>query len=116
MATQISCDVCGTTKETERHFFQWGDDWAWSCDLCPKHADEAVQQIDDLFPYAATTTPRSARAMRRASTGQAPYDAATGVDLAEVRAWAMSKDIPVSGRGRISGDVIMKFKKAYKIE
>ena len=94
---------------------QWDDDFAWVFDYCPRHADVAVEKIDRAFPKAATTTPRSARALRRKSTGQAPYDAAEGVDLSEVRAWAMQKGIPVSGRGRIAGDVINKFKKAHRI-
>jgi hypothetical protein len=115
MGIQLTCDKCGATRGTEKHFLQWGDDYAWVLDLCPKHAETAMDQIDRLFPDAATTTPRSARAMRRASTGQASYDAAEGVDLADVRAWALQKGIPVSGRGRIAGTVIEKYKKAHRI-
>jgi hypothetical protein len=114
MAMALACDVCGTTKEAAKHFLQWNDDDAWSVDLCPKHAHELLLSIEGLMPYAIHTTPRSARAARRATTGLAPYDAATGVDIAEVRAWALQKGIPVSERGRVAGDVIEKWKKAHR--
>lgn len=110
----LACDVCGTTSNVQRHFLQWNDDYAWTFDLCDRDALKLEDRILDLMPFALHTTPRSARAGRRATEDLAPYPAAAGVDIAVVRAWALQKGIPVSGRGRVSGEVIDKWKKAHK--
>ena len=113
MAIALTCDVCSTTKGVERHFLQWGDNIAWTCDLCPTHAEGVVAEIEKVLPSAKRTTPRAARAQRRASTGEPAYFAAAGVDIAEVRAWARKSGIAVSDRGRVSGSVISEWKKHH---
>ena len=93
------CDHCGTDMEPiAAHTLGW-DRKRWSLDLCPRCTEElefrlyAIAGIEPRIEIPKGNRP-------------APYKAAEGVDLAEVRQWALDKGIPVSKRGRIGTDVI----------
>src|SRR5579884_2131384 len=104
----LLCDLHdGEVEGTETLHFSI-DSRGYEIDLCEQHATELR---DVLAPYIG--------AGRRAGTGTgrgrsrgSGGSTAVGVDPAAVRAWARSQGIKVSERGRISADVIERYRAA----
>lgn len=97
------CDHCGTDDQPiSSHTLGW-DRKRWSLDLCVRCHEEL-----DRYLYAVPGIPR--RTESRTQPKGAPYKAAEGVDLTEVRKWAHLNEIPVSRRGRIASEVIEKWR------
>jgi hypothetical protein len=100
------CDGCRTDMEPiSAHTLGW-ERKRWTLDLCPRcHAD-----IESLLYSLPGVEPRRERPR---GPRPAPYKAAEGVDLAEVREWAQANGIPVAKRGRVSGHVIAAWKESH---
>lgn len=111
MATErtLVCDRCGGRRNVERFVIEMSADAAWPIDLCNPCRLEMVGEISAITGIDRTTA-RIARAERAALAGEAPYKAAAGVSLPDARLWAQSHGIPVSGRGRIRGEVLELYK------
>ncbi len=82
------------------------DGRGYEIDLCKRHSDK----LDDVLKrYAAYA--------RRANTGSGTRrrrrTAAHRQRSAQIRAWAKSRGLPVSDRGRIPADVIDKYETAH---
>jgi hypothetical protein len=97
------CDHCGTDSQPiSAHTLGW-DRKRWSLDLCARCTEElerylySIPGIDQRGGESKTDRP-------------APYKAAEGVDLGEVRRWAIDQGISVSKRGRIAADVIERWR------
>ena len=74
-------------------------------------AKNAKKMRDTLAPYVAAARKVSSPA-KPAGRGAAK-SAAPALDTAAVREWAKTKGLPVSDRGRISADVVVKFQAAH---
>jgi len=93
----LVCDIHGDeTPGTETVSFAV-DGTTYEIDVCDHHVGE---MRDAFAPYGGRVASRRGR---RSST-------TTGVDPAAVRAWARSKGIKVSERGRISADIVEQFR------
>jgi hypothetical protein len=94
--------------------------------ICDIHGDDTIGTETVTFALDGTTyeidvCDAHGRTMREAfatyighgrkvrGAGGSPRRTAVGVDPAAVRAWARSKGITVSERGRISADVLAQF-------
>jgi hypothetical protein len=101
----LVCDLHGDdTPGSETVSFAL-DGTAYEIDVCDAHAAE----LRDAF---AAYTGTARRASRSSGRGRRGRRSSIDVDPAAVRAWARSKGIKVSERGRISGDVIEQFRAA----
>jgi hypothetical protein len=83
------------------------DGRTYELDLSTKNA---AKLRDLLSPYVASARKQSATRTR--ATGAGRGRRGNSPDPAVVRAWARSKKIEVSERGRISADVIAKYEAA----
>jgi hypothetical protein len=98
-------DIDGSPAEGAVRFGLDGTDY--EIDLNAQHA-QALR--DALAPYvkagrrASGAARPSARGARRAS--------ANGVNTTEIREWAKAQGIEVKDRGRVSADLVVKFKAA----
>ncbi len=74
-------------------------------------ASNAEKLRATLSPYvtAALKVGSSRQAGRGASRKVAP----TGPDTSAVREWAKAQGLPISDRGRIAADVVVKFQEAH---
>lgn len=91
------------------------DGKSYEIDLSKPNANELRRT---LRPYIdRSRTARRSTAARRAtkgSSGRGPARRSEGYDRTEVRAWAKANRIKVAPRGRISNDVVEKWRKAAK--
>ena len=108
----LVCDECGSSLDTQRSALLLNEQFAWEIDLCAEHQAALQNQLNSLLLAGRRVSQRTAKANRRKTFRRAPYEAAEGVNLSAVRAWAVEHGIPVSGRGRIDGRVIGLFKQA----
>lgn len=75
------------------------------CDKCHHTVSTIIfQEIPWMPRYLENNPPKTAA-----------YRAAEGVDLTEVRDWALQQGIEVSKRGRISAKIIEEFKAVHGI-
>lgn len=97
----LICDICGkemAPADATTFKFAWGNK-NYEIDLCQKDADKMSNAMN---PYA--------EAARRLAGSGKPYRAvATGPDPRAVRAWAKSKGIEVSDRGRVPSELVAQF-------
>ena len=91
------------------------DGKSYEIDLSKPNANELRRT---LRPYIdRSRTARRSTAARRAtkgSSGRGPARRSEGYDRTEVRAWAKANRSKVAPRGRISNDVVEKWRKAAK--
>ena len=89
------------------------DGKSYEIDLSKTNANELRRT---LRPYIdrSRSARRSATARRGASGRRGPARRSKGYDRTEVRAWAKANRIKVAPRGRISNDVVEKWRKATK--
>jgi Lsr2 len=66
---------------------------------------------DALVPYVAAA--RKAGTPQPATRGRAKKESQPALDTAQVREWAKTAGLPVSDRGRIASDVVVKFQAAH---
>lgn len=100
------CDHCRTDDQPiSSHTLGW-DRKRWSLDLCPGCAEE-------MSRYLYSIPGIEHRGEDSKADRPAPYKAAEGVDLSEIRKWAKRHGIEVSKRGRISGDVIAAWRTSH---
>lgn len=101
---QLDCDMdskSGADVETRVFGYQGS---SYELELCGKHRkalDEALSQL--AASGRKVSTQRTRAVARKPATVRSK-------DNAEIRAWAATNGIKVSGRGRISADVIDKFR------
>ena len=85
----------------------------YEIDLTKANANElrrALRPYVDRARVARRTT--GGRRGQKAGSGRGTSRHAEGYDRAEVRAWAKSKRIKVSPRGRIANDIVEKWREA----
>ena len=80
------------------------DGVTYTIDLSDKNAQKLRDGLEKYIA-AARQSGGSKRTTRRRV-------AATNVDLKAVRAWAASRGLKVSGRGRVSADIVNQFRAA----
>lgn len=105
----LRCDKCGTARNVDKHVLEFGPDAAWVTDLCQRCHSETVAEISGMLALDPVSV-RIARARRAAYLGEAPYKAAAGVSLTDVRSWAQRNGVPCPERGRIKAAVINLYK------
>jgi hypothetical protein len=66
---------------------------------------------DALAPYIAAA--RKAGPVQPAGGGKGKKASPPVLDTAEVREWAKASGLPISDRGRIAADVVVKFQAAH---
>ena len=96
-----TCDICGKEQgpdEGQTVKFSWNNK-NYEIDLCQKDADKMSNSINT---YAEA-------ARRLATSGKAYRNVATGPDPRAVRAWAKTKGIEVSDRGRVPAELVTQF-------
>jgi hypothetical protein len=77
------------------------DGRSYEIDLCKKHSDKLDEVLKKYATYARKANTRGTRRRRRT--------AAHRQRSAQIRAWAKSRGLPVSDRGRIPTDVIDRY-------
>jgi hypothetical protein len=89
------------------------DGKSYEIDLSKTNANELRRT---LRPYIdrSRSARRSSTTRRGASGRRGPARRSEGYDRTEVRAWAKANRIKVAPRGRISNDVVEKWRKATK--
>jgi hypothetical protein len=98
-------DLDGTTEATETIRFSIGDDFL-EIDLSTEHADDFTKA---LAPYVAAARPYSpAKSVSKPSMSKEERQA--------IVEWAATQGIEVAPRGRISSDIVAKFKAAQDAE
>ena len=74
-------------------------------------AANAKKFRDALAPYVAAA--RKAGAVQPVGRSRGKKASQPELDTAEVREWAKSTGLPISDRGRIAADVVVKFQAAH---
>lgn len=82
------------------------DGRSYEIDLCKKHSDKLDEVLKRYAAYARKTAVRGARRRRRT--------AAHRQRSARIRAWAKSRGLEVSDRGRIPSEVVSQFEVAHR--
>ncbi len=82
------------------------DGTSYEIDLSTKNA---AKLRDAVAPYLASARRVGGRSSRRS----ARRSSAGGNRTAEIRAWAKSKNMKISERGRISADIVAKYDAAH---
>jgi hypothetical protein len=77
----------------------------YEIDLCKKHSDKLEDVLKKYAAYARKASTRQGRRRRRT--------AAHRLRSAQIRAWAKSRGLPVSDRGRIPSDVIDRYETTH---
>lgn len=78
----------------------------YEIDLCRKHSDKLDEVLRRYAGYARRTQVRT--------TGRRRRTAAHRQRSAQIRAWAKSRGMPVSDRGRIPSDVVNQFEVTHQ--
>jgi len=111
------CDMDEKSEGAEPCFFSI-DDVHYKLDLAPANKKKLTDFLQAYIDKAhRVDAPRGGKRQPASSyvSGSAP--ATNGdVDPADVRAWALANDIPISDRGRIPEDIVLKFKEAKAAE
>lgn len=103
---KLICDSCEDTDDVENVRFAY-EGQAYEFDLCKKDADEFAKAMSRWVSDARAVGVSRGRPLAVSTTvDDRDYDPAV------VRAWAKSADIEVSAKGRVSADVVAKWKEA----
>lgn len=109
MPVTLKCSDCGAPAQRRLTELR---PWAWESDLCDRCCELLASKLDALIDSPRLGI-RQARSRSAIVNGRAPYPAAAGVDLSVVRRWARANGVAVSDRGRISADVIARYRAAH---
>ncbi|WP_066466220.1 histone-like nucleoid-structuring protein Lsr2 [Sanguibacter suarezii] len=105
IVVELTSDISGSAADETVTFAV--DDVSYEIDLTTEEADQlrsAMQPYTSSARKVGRSTSPAARRRRRA--------APSGYDAVAVRAWAAANGIEVSKRGRISQDVLGRFRAA----
>lgn len=98
----LTCDMESGDKPGDETITFGLDGSTYDIDLCTKHAK---QLRDAVAPYIEAGRRQSGRSTgRRRSSGSSDRERTQAI-----RAWARSKGIKVSERGRLSSDIVAKY-------
>lgn len=113
VATTLKCDRCGSLDHVETVVIALGAD-GWVLDLCPEHRRDLGEAVGGLTSGARRiSVPEVARLQEAGGVvRRAPYRAAEGVDMSDVRRWALEQGFPVAGTGRVSAELIAQYRAA----
>lgn len=91
------------------------DGKSYEIDLSKTNANELRRTLRPYIDRSRTArrTPNSRRT-GKGSSGRGPARRSEGYDRTEVRAWAKANRIKVAPRGRISNEIVEKWRKATK--
>lgn len=104
----LVCDICDGSKPGSETIGFGLEGTSYEIDLCDKHAKGLRDSIGTYSAAARrATTGRGGRG-RRSSGGGADRQRTQ-----EIRAWARTKGIKVSERGRLSSDIVTQYEKAH---
>lgn len=104
----LECDVCDGGKPGTETIPFGLDGSSYEIDLCDKHAKGLRDAVAQYVGAGRRATPSGrGRGGRRSGGGGGDRQRTQ-----EIRAWARSKGIKVSERGRLSGDIVAQFEKA----
>lgn len=105
----LVCDICDGGKPGSETIGFGVDGSSYEIDLCDKHAKNLRDSVAQYVGAArrATSAGRSGGRGRGRSSGGADRQRTQ-----EIRAWARSKGIKVSERGRLSSDIVAKYEAA----
>ncbi|HWL37500.1 MAG TPA: Lsr2 family protein [Frankiaceae bacterium] len=99
----MTCDLESSEKPAQETLTFALDGATYEIDVCDKHAK---QFRDVLASFVSAGRRVSSRAGGRRRRGGGSSDRER---TQEIRAWARSKGIKVSERGRLSGDIVAKY-------
>jgi hypothetical protein len=103
----LVCDVCEGGKPGSETIGFGLEGSSYEIDLCDKHAKNLRDAVSTFVGAARrASTGRSAGRGRRSAGGDRQR-------TQEIRAWARSKGIKVSERGRLSSDIVAKYEAAH---
>ena len=103
VSVTITCDICGSTKDTQTHTISLGGQ-AREIDLCGKDGRA-------LGKVASKYVPHARRVKRSPATGR--RTTSDRERSADIRAWAKSKGFQVRDRGRIPENVEREYAAAH---
>lgn len=98
----LTCDICAGDKPGDETLAFGVDGSSYQIDLCTKHAK---QLRDAVAPFAEAGRRQSSRSTGRRRSGGGSDRERTQA----IRAWARSKGIKVSERGRLSADIVAQY-------
>jgi hypothetical protein len=105
--TIVRDDLDGS-ENAKSYKFGWGDD-QYEIDL----SEENAKKLQDfLSPYIEKGAKVTAR-LPRSGGSPASKSSSNKEELQKIRAWAQEQGLNVSPRGRISGDVVEKYRAAH---
>ncbi|HEY2488141.1 MAG TPA: Lsr2 family protein [Streptosporangiaceae bacterium] len=82
------------------------DGQEYEIDLCTRHSERLSEVVGKFAEHARKATVKAPRRRRRTTANRQRS--------AEIRAWAKSRGIEVSDRGRIPGHVLTGFENSHK--
>lgn len=105
----LVCDICDGGKPGSETIGFGVDGSQYEIDLCDKHAKNLRDSVAQFVGAArrATTGRSGGRGGRRSTSG------GDRQRTQEIRAWARTKGIKVSERGRLSSDIVAKYEAAH---
>ncbi|MDQ1713046.1 MAG: hypothetical protein QOE45_2496 [Frankiaceae bacterium] len=104
MQVLLTCDLeTGDKPGTETIGFGL-DGKAYEIDVCAKHAKQLRDAVAPFVTAGRRVAARGASSRRGRSGGSGDRQRTQ-----EIRAWARSKGIKVSERGRLSADIVAKY-------
>ena len=90
------------------------DGKSYEIDLSRANASELRRALRPYIDRSRTARRSPAGRRAKSASGRGPSRRSEGYDRAEVRAWAKANRIKVASRGRISNDVVEKWRKATR--
>lgn len=102
----LVCDICDGGKPGSETIGFGLDGSTYEIDLCDKHAKNLRDSVAQFVGAARKASTRAGGRGRRASGG------GDRQRTQEIRAWARSKGIKVSERGRLSSEIVSKYEAA----
>jgi len=99
--TSKVCDIDAAHGEAESYIYGFGGEF-FTADLCAADASKLEKATE---PFTAIGTPVSVRDLARNGT-------VGSYDPAVVRSWAQANGVAVAEKGRVSADVVEKWRKA----
>jgi hypothetical protein len=107
----LECDICeGGKPGTETIPFGL-DGSSYEIDLCDKHAKNLRDSVAQFVGAGRRASSGGGRSGGR-SSGRRPSGGGDRQRTQEIRAWARSKGIKVSERGRLSSDIVNQYEAA----
>lgn len=100
-------DIDGSAADQTVHFGWKGVEY--EIDLSDAHVEEFAKAMEPWLKNARRSSTSGTRGKRRA----AKPSSASGVDPADVRAWARDQGMKVSDRGRVPANVVEAYREAH---